>query len=149
MLYVSTDGGRSWTRRAPLPIASGELAAIDGRTAVLPVYRDTGTLIVVTHDGGARGERASAGPQPSADEAAVPLDHRLVLVRGEQRRHRRDEQLVELRRGEVLERDLVDVASCFAQNSSYSATCRNASASLRYSSSFSSYDRSSRSPIAK
>ncbi len=41
---------------------------------------------------------------PGTDQAAMPRDHRLVLVLRERRRHRVDEQPVELRRREVLER---------------------------------------------
>src|SRR6266511_321861 len=46
---------------------------------------------------------------PGTDEAAVPRDHRLVLVLRERRRHGVDEQPVELRRCEVLDRDRGEV----------------------------------------
>src|SRR6266511_5753835 len=46
---------------------------------------------------------------PGPDEAAVSRDHRLVLVLRERRRHRVDEQAVELRRREVLDRDRVEI----------------------------------------
>jgi photosystem II stability/assembly factor-like uncharacterized protein len=52
LLYVSTDGGRSWARRPPLPTDAGTLEAIDGRAAVLPVYRAKRWVVLVTHDGG-------------------------------------------------------------------------------------------------
>ncbi len=51
-LYVSTDGGRSWMRRRPLPVDFGSLQAIDAQTAVVPVYRNKHTVVLVTHDGG-------------------------------------------------------------------------------------------------
>jgi photosystem II stability/assembly factor-like uncharacterized protein len=52
LLYVSTDGGRSWRRRSRLPLRAGTLEAIDERTAVLPVYRAKGWIVLVTHNGG-------------------------------------------------------------------------------------------------
>jgi len=52
LLFVTSDGGRSWHERRPLPVDSGPLAAIDGRTAVLPVFRRKHTIVLVTHDGG-------------------------------------------------------------------------------------------------
>jgi photosystem II stability/assembly factor-like uncharacterized protein len=52
LLYVSRDGGRSWNRRLRLPVLAGTLAAIDARTAVLPVYRTRRWVVLVTHDGG-------------------------------------------------------------------------------------------------
>src|SRR5437763_11020767 len=46
---------------------------------------------------------------PGADEPAMALDHRLVLVLRERRRHGLHEQAVELRRREILESELVQV----------------------------------------